>query len=72
MYDLPDPARRKDLEYYRDIRHRGYLSYQVPPGHTPSLYFKTPGTGIMKSKKSDVDSDSSLRTRISEQENTLW
>jgi large subunit ribosomal protein L15 len=48
QYDLPDPIARKDLEYYRDIRHRGYLSYEVPLGHTPSLYFRTPGTGILK------------------------
>lgn len=26
-YRLPDPAGRRDLEYYRDEAHRGYLSY---------------------------------------------
>ncbi|MCJ1310097.1 YmL10 [Agyrium rufum] len=44
-YRLPDPTSRKDIEYYRDPAHRGYLNYQVPEGHGPSLFFKTPGTG---------------------------
>jgi large subunit ribosomal protein L15 len=50
-YELPDPAKRKVLEYYRDVAHRGYLSYQVPLGHSPSLYFKTPGTVMRSSKR---------------------
>lgn len=41
-YRLPDPVSRKELEYYRDPAHRGYLSYQVEDGHGPSLYFKSP------------------------------
>jgi large subunit ribosomal protein L15 len=72
MYDLPDPVNRKDLQYYRDIRHRGYLSYQVPPGHTPSLYFKTPGTGVMKSEESTTVLDEGGKTRLSDQDNKLW
>ena len=40
-YRLPDPASRKDLEYYRDRAKRGYLAYEVPEGEGPSLYFKT-------------------------------
>jgi large subunit ribosomal protein L15 len=40
---LPDPVSRKELEYYRDFAKRGYLSYMVPPGHGPSLYFAQPG-----------------------------
>lgn len=47
-YRLPDPSSRKDIEYYRDPAHRGYLSYQVEQGHGPSLFFKTPGTGKAK------------------------
>jgi large subunit ribosomal protein L15 len=50
-YELPDPAKRKVLEYYRDAAHRGYLSYQVPLGHSPSLYFKTPGTVVRSARK---------------------
>jgi large subunit ribosomal protein L15 len=49
-FDLPDPTRRKALEYYRDRAKRGYLSYQVKEGHTPSLYFRTPGTGVMRTR----------------------
>ncbi|KAF2462203.1 ribosomal protein L18e/L15P [Lineolata rhizophorae] len=41
-YRLPDPAGRKDLEYYRDPANRGYLSYMVGEGEGPSLFFKTP------------------------------
>ncbi len=41
-YRLPDPTSRKDMEYYRDPAHRGYLAYTVPDGESPSLFFKTP------------------------------
>jgi large subunit ribosomal protein L15 len=47
-YRLPDPTSRKDIEYYRDPAHRGYLSHLVEEGHGPSLFFKTPGTGIRR------------------------
>lgn len=50
MYRLPDPTSRKDMEYYRDSAHRGYLSHLVPEGHGPSLFFKTPGTGAVRRK----------------------
>ena len=49
-YRLPDPVRRKTLEYYRDEGHRGYLSHLVEEGQTPSLYFKVPGEGRKESK----------------------
>jgi large subunit ribosomal protein L15 len=42
-YRLPDATARKDIEYYRDPAHRGYLSYTVKQGESPSLFFKTPG-----------------------------
>lgn len=48
MHRLPDPTSRKDIEYYRDQAHRGYLSHLVPEGHGPSLFFKTPGMGVAK------------------------
>lgn len=40
-YRLPDPSGRKDLEYYRDPRNRGYLSHTVKQseGEVPDLYF---------------------------------
>ena len=49
-YRLPDPTSRKDIEYYRDPAHRGYLSHLVEEGHGPSLFYKTPGTGSRRSK----------------------
>jgi large subunit ribosomal protein L15 len=49
-YRLPDPTSRKDIEYYRDPAHRGYLSHLVEEGHGPSLFFKTPGTGNIRRK----------------------
>ena len=42
QYRLPDPTSRKDLEYYRDPKNRGYLSHTVKEGESPSLYFKPP------------------------------
>lgn len=50
-FRLPDPTSRKDLEYYRDSAHRGYLSHLVAEGHGPSLFFKTPGAGKKDMKK---------------------
>lgn len=50
-YRLPDPTSRKDIEYYRDAAHRGYLSHLVEEGHGPSLFFKTPGMGKVHQKK---------------------
>jgi len=51
-YRLPDPAGRKDIEYYRDPAHRGYLSWQLKDGQSPSLFWKTPGVGVAKRKAS--------------------
>ena len=48
---LPDPTSRKDMEYYRDQAHRGYLSHLVEEGQGPSLFFKTPGTGKKRRTK---------------------
>jgi large subunit ribosomal protein L15 len=50
-YRLPDPTSRKDIEYYRDPAHRGYLSHLVEEGQGPSLFFKVPGTGAARKKK---------------------
>lgn len=58
-YRLPDPTSRSDIEYYRDPAHRGYLSHQLAPGESPSLYFRVPGERKVKSapkaEKSAVD-----------------
>ena len=51
MYRLPDPTSRKDIEYYRDSAHRGYLTHLVPEGEGPSLFFRAPGKGRSTRKK---------------------
>lgn len=51
-YRLPDPTARKDIEYYRDAAHRGYLNYTVKEGESPSLFFKPPGEAKDKKKQS--------------------
>lgn len=67
-YRLPDPASRKDLEYYRDPAHRGYLSHLVAEGHGPSLFFKTPGMGRIAAKKVAAKGGKPL----SKGENRVW
>ncbi|KAL8718634.1 MAG: hypothetical protein Q9225_004252 [Loekoesia sp. 1 TL-2023] len=61
---LPDPTSRKDIEYYRDPAHRGYLSYQLEEGQGPSLFFKTPGTGKFVAKKVKKKASSAVENRI--------
>lgn len=41
-YRLPDATGRKDIEYYRDPAHRGYLAYTLKEDESPSLFFKPP------------------------------
>ncbi|OQE10824.1 hypothetical protein PENVUL_c003G05163 [Penicillium vulpinum] len=41
-YRLPDPTKRKDIEYYRDPAHRGYLAHLLKPLEGPSLFFRSP------------------------------
>ncbi|KAL2828455.1 ribosomal protein L18e/L15P [Aspergillus cavernicola] len=41
-YRLPDPTKRRDVEYYRDPAHRGYLSHLLKPLEGPSLFFRSP------------------------------
>jgi large subunit ribosomal protein L15 len=64
LYRLPDPTSRKDIEYYRDQAHRGYLSHTVKEGHGPSLFFKTPGMGIRKKVKKVGGAKSAIENRI--------
>jgi len=42
-YRLPDATGRKDMEYYRDASHRGYLAHRVKEGESASLFFKPAG-----------------------------
>ncbi|TVY83479.1 54S ribosomal protein L10 [Lachnellula suecica] len=64
-YRLPDPSSRKDLEYYRDPAHRGYLSHLLEKGQGPSLFFKTPGVGVKKKTKK-------VKEVQAAKENRLW
>ncbi|KAL4964552.1 mitochondrial 54S ribosomal protein uL15m [Aspergillus stella-maris] len=41
-YRLPDPTKRRDIEYYRDPAHRGYLSHLLKGLEGPSLFFRNP------------------------------
>lgn len=60
-YRLPDPTSRKDIEYYRDPAHRGYLSHLVPEGKGPSLFYRTPSLA----RRSARTGDASQRTKKS-------
>jgi large subunit ribosomal protein L15 len=51
-YRLPDATARKDIEYYRDPAHRGYLAYMMKQGESPSLFFKPPGEVKDRKKQS--------------------
>ena len=42
QYRLPDPSSRKELEYYRDPKNRGYLSHTLNAKEGPSLFWKPP------------------------------
>lgn len=68
LHRLPDPTSRKDIEYYRDPAHRGYLSYMVGQGQTPSLFFKAPRTG----PPTEITSRKSRGKDTSANENRMW
>lgn len=63
-YRLPDPTSRKDIEYYRDPAHRGYLSHLVEEGQGPSLFFKMPGAGTVRRRKEKGDGPAKGANRI--------
>ena len=65
QHRLPDPTSRKDIEYYRDPEHRGYLSHLVMEGQTPSLFFRAPGTGNRKVM-------TGTRKKVVAGENRIW
>ncbi len=64
LYRLPDPTSRKDIEYYRDPAHRGYLSHLVEEGQGPSLFFKTPGTGTARRRKTKAGGAAKSENRV--------
>ena len=67
-FRLPDPTKRKHLEYYRDPAHRGYLSHLVDEGQGPSLFFKTPGMGKVGKRTAEKGGQSGAK----KSENRLW
>lgn len=70
---LPEPTSRKDIEYYRDPAHRGYLSHLVKEGQGPSLFFRTPGTGKGLDEKDMDEQDGALVVASKKRaENRLW
>ena len=70
LYRLPDPTSRKAFEYYRDPAHRGYLSHSLPEGHSPSLFFKAPGTGIVRERSGKRED--AVKPKFKAQENKLF
>lgn len=68
LYRLPDPTSRRDIEYYRDPAHRGYLSHLVQEGEGPSLFFRVPNP------KEAAERKSSGATSQADQkaENRIW
>lgn len=62
---LPDPTSRKDIEYYRNPTHRGYLSHLITEGQTPSLFFKIPRVG-----KGAIDKRAVAKANVAE--NRIW
>jgi len=70
QYRLPDPTSRKELEYYRDAKNRGYLSHLVEEGQNASLFWKPPMSeedlALLKKKNSNT------KEAIKKEENKLW
>ncbi|KZF26726.1 ribosomal protein L15 [Xylona heveae TC161] len=67
-YRLPDPTSRKDIEYYRDPAHRGYLNHLVKEGEGPSLFFKSPAM-INKDRAKAAGTGANAKSKS---ENKLW
>lgn len=65
-YRIPRPTSRKEIEYYRDPAHRGFMSHELKEGENPSLFFHTPVVGGVTRKK-DKQKEETAAT-----ENRLW
>lgn len=63
-YRLADPTSRRDFEYYRDHRHRGYLSPMVRYGESPSLFHRVPGSPLWQKTKKDKGSKDKQQGRL--------
>ncbi|KAI9799864.1 MAG: YmL10 [Piccolia ochrophora] len=74
-YRLPNPSSRKDIEYYRDRAHRGYLSDTVPWNEGPSLFFKPPSAVRGKRVVLVEDAEGKVNRKAlakAKGENRLW
>lgn len=70
LYRLPDPSSRKDIEYYRDAKNRGYLAHTVAQGESASLYWKPPiSEEELRALKKNTKGMGEVRRR---EENKLW
>lgn len=69
-YRLPDPSSRKELEYYRDPKNRGYLSHLVGEREGPSLFWKPP-MSEEEIKEIKQNSNRAAATKKKE-DNSLW
>ena len=67
-YRLPDPSRRKDIEYYRDAAHRGYLAHTVQKGQGPSLFFRKPSQYQVKKRATG----GAKKRKETKDDNKLW
>ncbi|OCL05383.1 ribosomal protein L15 [Glonium stellatum] len=67
VVSLQSTIPRKDLEYYRDLAHRGYLSHLLGKNDSPSLFFRVPGAP--GSKKRD---GSKKKASAAKAENRIW
>lgn len=71
QYRLPDPTSRKDIEYYRDGKNRGYLAHTVKEGEGASLFWKPPipAEELARLKARSAKRNTEAKRR---EENKLW
>lgn len=72
MYRLPDPTSRRDVEYYRDPAHRGYLSHSLKPGESPSLFHKVPGQEDPIRARIEAEKKRKQEEKQREMKDRLW
>ena len=61
---LANPTARKDIEYYRDPDHRGYLSHTLEEGESPSLFWIPQGKKQGMSKEQQAKRKAKQTNRL--------
>lgn len=61
-YRLADATSRKDIEYYRDPAHRGYLVHTVKEGESASLFFRPRVQRVKSGKEMDREREKARST----------